>query len=341
MSKPRVHQLENEGAPDGYSLQLVGGVPVWMPSGSSLPPAGSTGQVLTKDSGADGDATWHTPAAAGLADPMTTKGDIIARSASAPARIAVGTDGQVLTADSTAINGVKWAAPLGGGAVAAIVLNNTDVVPGALAGLPAGVVYKKVPAPITYDFRLGSLPTGWVNQGSPSTSFSGAGMSITYTSGQGVKFASGAPAGDFSIEAGITSLTAASSMFGPSITNTSGTGWGGTWYTAPTGLLGISLSAWGYGGSFVNDGGSYATNSRIRVRKSGSIIYVSYSFNGGATWSTEAVATSGLGSVDTLGLICSFGGTQTAVVTDVVVRSGGNIGHALGYWDGSNLQDLI
>lgn len=42
---------------------------------------------------------------------LTTKGDLLGRGASAPARVAVGTDGQVLTADSTQATGVKWATP--------------------------------------------------------------------------------------------------------------------------------------------------------------------------------------------------------------------------------------
>ena len=45
-----------------------------------------------------------------LADPTTTKGDLLARSASALARLAIGADGQILTADSTQASGVKWAA---------------------------------------------------------------------------------------------------------------------------------------------------------------------------------------------------------------------------------------
>ena len=42
---------------------------------------------------------------------LTTKGDIIARSSTAPVRVGVGTNGQVLTADSTASAGVSWSAP--------------------------------------------------------------------------------------------------------------------------------------------------------------------------------------------------------------------------------------
>jgi hypothetical protein len=48
---------------------------------------------------------------------ITTKGDLIVRDASAPARLGVGTNGHVLTADSAETTGVKWAAPSGGGAL--------------------------------------------------------------------------------------------------------------------------------------------------------------------------------------------------------------------------------
>ena len=44
-----------------------------------------------------------------LIDPLTTLGDIIVRSATAPARLPVGTNGQVIEADSTATYGVHWA----------------------------------------------------------------------------------------------------------------------------------------------------------------------------------------------------------------------------------------
>lgn len=46
---------------------------------------------------------------------VTTKGDLIVRDASAPARLGIGTNGHVLTADSAETTGVKWAAPSGGG----------------------------------------------------------------------------------------------------------------------------------------------------------------------------------------------------------------------------------
>lgn len=49
-------------------------------------------------------------------DPTTTKGDLIARGAAAPAtRLGVGTNGQVLTADSAQALGVKWGTPASAG----------------------------------------------------------------------------------------------------------------------------------------------------------------------------------------------------------------------------------
>jgi hypothetical protein len=43
-------------------------------------------------------------------DPTTTKGDLIARTSTALARVAVGDSGEVLTADPSATTGVSWQA---------------------------------------------------------------------------------------------------------------------------------------------------------------------------------------------------------------------------------------
>lgn len=70
--------------------------------------------------------------AAGFANPMTTKGDlIVGDTGGSPIRKAVGTDTHVLTADSTAAGGIKWAAA-GSGAVA------TDTIWDAKGDLAAG-----------------------------------------------------------------------------------------------------------------------------------------------------------------------------------------------------------
>ena len=60
-----------------------------------------------------GSLAWSkvTGAPAFLADPTTTKGDLIARGVGAVGRLPIGGDGQVLTADAAQPLGVKWATP--------------------------------------------------------------------------------------------------------------------------------------------------------------------------------------------------------------------------------------
>jgi hypothetical protein len=60
-------------------------------------------------------------------DPTTTKGDLLARSASALARLGVGSDGQVLTADAASVAGVKWAASAGGVPTARRIIAGTGI----------------------------------------------------------------------------------------------------------------------------------------------------------------------------------------------------------------------
>lgn len=69
----------------------------------------------------------------GSASPLTDKGDLYGRNASADARIGVGTDDQVLTADSTAAEGVAWRDP-SGGASAALAVFYTNQNPPAFSG---------------------------------------------------------------------------------------------------------------------------------------------------------------------------------------------------------------
>jgi hypothetical protein len=74
---------------------------------------GTTGQVLSKASGADLDFSWVAQDDSNAIQNaiVDAKGDLIAATASdTPARLAVGTNGQVLTADSAEATGLKWAA---------------------------------------------------------------------------------------------------------------------------------------------------------------------------------------------------------------------------------------
>ena len=74
-----------------------------------------------------------TPIGGGYTDPLTTKGDLVARTASATVRLPVGTvDGQVLTADSTQPTGLHWAAVGTPGSVSSVFTRSGAVV--AVAG---------------------------------------------------------------------------------------------------------------------------------------------------------------------------------------------------------------
>ena len=66
--------------------------------------AGSDGQYLQKQSGNNGGLTWATPAQ--YTTPLTTRGDILYRGASADARLAKGTSGQFLKIGA---NDPEWA----------------------------------------------------------------------------------------------------------------------------------------------------------------------------------------------------------------------------------------
>lgn len=82
-------------------------------SAAAIPTAGTTGQVLAKNSNTNFDTKWATP----FTSPLTTKGDLHGFS-TVDARLPVGTDTYVMTADATQALGVKWAAPAATGITA-------------------------------------------------------------------------------------------------------------------------------------------------------------------------------------------------------------------------------
>jgi hypothetical protein len=63
-----------------------------------------------------------------MVSPTTTKGDLIARSSSADARLPVGTNNQLLVADSTQTLGVKWADVANGWAYKNLIINGAFAI---------------------------------------------------------------------------------------------------------------------------------------------------------------------------------------------------------------------
>lgn len=121
--------------------------------GPTLPPGGTTGQVLTKTSDVDFEAAWGT--SSGVT--VTTKGDLQGFS-TVPARVPVGADGEVLTADSSAAAGVSWQAG-GGGSGGTVPTSGWSGV--------NGIVYNDFPTPQTLGFFVidsGSLNWRFVSQ---------------------------------------------------------------------------------------------------------------------------------------------------------------------------------
>jgi len=90
---------------------------------AARPAAGSEGRLYfasdTQQTFRDNGSSWDdvSDTAGGGVVTLTTKGDLLTRTASAEDRLAVGTDGYVVTADSSQAKGIKWAAPSSGALV--------------------------------------------------------------------------------------------------------------------------------------------------------------------------------------------------------------------------------
>lgn len=224
----------------------------------------------------------------------------------------------------------------GGGTGPVLLLDYGDSVPG---GTPADtVVFEKAAAPTVYDFTAGALPAGWSKHGSPTETFDGTGMTSTFTAGQGYHCTALPTGSEFTVEMEIISLTSQATMFGPNITDGSGTGAQVNWYNAPAGVLNINISSYSYASVFTNNLGTFSAPNRIRIHKVGSLYYGSYSFDGGVTWSAESLTvTSGI-TPARIGIGSAFG-SSSIKVSKVIVRTSSS-GKAKGYWDGSALQPL-
>ncbi len=99
---------------------------------TAFPPAGGTSSQYIKGDGTLGTLPTGT-------SPLTTKGDLYTRNASADARLPVGLDTQVLLADSTTTTGLKWGSnttPTPSGYYAMYQDNNTQTIAVINTGYP-------------------------------------------------------------------------------------------------------------------------------------------------------------------------------------------------------------
>lgn len=154
-----------------------------------------------------------------LADPTTTKGDLIVRGSAAPAaRFGIGTDGQVLTADSAQTLGVRWATVASAAAYSTIQDEGVSLTQRAILNFVGAAVTAADDAGntrtnVTFAAQLNALAgyntNGLITQTAANTytgrTITGISNRISVTNGDGV---SGDPTIDISATyVGQTSLT--------------------------------------------------------------------------------------------------------------------------------------
>ena len=212
------------------------------------------------------------------------------------------------------------------------------------AGTPVGtIVFQKGQSATTttWDFRnLSALPSGWVRRGVSSETFDAEGMTATYAAGQGHQIVVG-DAVDCTLIAKLISGPTSGAMVGPIIASPAGVGAQATWYNNPVGCLVAKSSSWTYGSlsSVVSTTPYYPT--WLRVRKSSTSWYSSYSADG-VGWSDETSAIPvDPGSINYVSLGSIFG-SATVKVEQISFTLGQalNTGKAQGWWDGSAIQPI-
>lgn len=222
-----------------------------------------------------------------------------------------------------------------------VLLETTDTVPPA--GTAAGaLLFRKGPTTTVWDFKAGALPAGWSKKGTPTETFSGSGMLATMSAGQGyVGPTLALPSADYRIDFYYSTYGTSSSMLGPAFVDSASNGVSAGWYTSPSGLLTLVLSGGSYGSSFTNGGGTLTTPQAIRIIKTGTTYTTQISNNDGASWSSATGALAVATAIDRVGFFNAIN-SSTVTVTKVVLGPipSSTTGRAIGWWDGSAIQDL-
>lgn len=244
-------------------------------------------------------------------------------------------DGDVLTFD----DGLWTPQPPsgGGGGGGVLLLENGASVPGGTA--VGTVVFEKAAPQITWDFKTGSLPAGWVKVSTPTETFSGAGMATTCAAGRGYRVPL-AVSSKFTLELHLlTQASVTSIMFGPRAHDGGGGGAQASWYNAPNAMLTLGMNGYTYAGSYSQAGaGPPVYPTWIRLHRDGTSWRSSYSGDSGSTWSSPSPAITRSDVINNVGF-GSILGTANATVQELIYTPEGAIGGgAKGWWDGSQLQ---
>lgn len=134
----------------------------------------------------------------------------------------------------------------------------------------------------------------------------------TLSAGEG--YLTPCPSGDFEVIALVSrTIPISDRMIGPWIVD-SATGHGvlGSWYSSPQSWLTLRSTGWTYTGGFTqgsNVNMPQATTA-LKLRKSGTNYYTSYSLDYGATWSAETPAQAWTGTPTHMGFGCILGASQ-------------------------------